>query len=193
MLDGSYSPTAKLPYTIYPAAFNLTRPITDMSLRGGQGITHLHYTGTPLWKFGYGESYTTFALSVEPPPLVADGVHVNAYLAAEEQAYTVRVENTGSVAGGTRVLGFVTCDDPAVGFPRQRLFGFAGVESLAPGEAATVALKLPTPKQLSVADADGKQWLHPAAFSLHVGGPPGEAAAVVQALELRGGAGPVRV
>ena len=28
VLDGSYNPTAKLPYTIYPAAFNLTRPIT---------------------------------------------------------------------------------------------------------------------------------------------------------------------
>ena len=57
VLDGSYNPTAKLPYTIYPAAFNLTRPITDMSLRGGEGITHLHYTGKPLWKFGTGERF----------------------------------------------------------------------------------------------------------------------------------------
>jgi hypothetical protein len=31
-----------------------------MSLRGGSGVTHLHYTGTPVYAFGFGLTYTTY-------------------------------------------------------------------------------------------------------------------------------------
>lgn len=196
VLDGSYNPVGKLPYTIYPAAFNRTRPITDMSLRGGEGITHLHYTGEPLWKFGFGISYSSFAVSVvNRSQLVVDSTEIHAFVAKQtrpqENSYTVRVKNVGSMAGGTRVLGFVTCDDPDVDFPLQRLFGFTGVGLLAPGEEATVTLQLPTPKQLSVADTAGQQWLHPASYSLHIGtGPPGEESgqlsSIVRTVELQG-------
>ena len=189
VLDGTFNPVGKLPYTIYPAAFNLTRPITDMSLRGGEGITHLHYTGAALWKFGSGSSYTKFAVSiVSRPLLVLNGTEVETFIAqsAQGQSYSVRVQNVGAVPGGTRVLGFVTCDDPEVYFPKQRLFGFNSVDLLEPTASTTVTLKLPTPKQLSVADEAGRQWLHPASYSIHIGtGPPGDAEVTVHKLVLR--------
>lgn len=189
VLDGTFNPVGKLPYTIYPAAFNLTRPITDMSLRGGEGITHLHYKGAALWKFGSGSSYSKFAVSiVSQPSLVVNGTAVENFIAqpAQGHSYSVRVQNVGTVPGGTRVLGFVMCGDREVDFPKQRLFGFNGVDLLAPGASATVTLKMPTPKQLSVADEAGQQWLHPASYSIHIGtGPPGEEEATVHKLVLR--------
>jgi hypothetical protein len=150
-----------------------------MSLRGGEGITHLHYTGATLWKFGSGRSYSNFAVSIvsRPPLLVVNGTEVATFIAQSVQghSYSVRVQNVGAAPGGTRVLGFVTCDDPDVNFPKQRLFGFNGVDLLTPGASTTVTLKLPSPKQLSVADEAGQQWLHPASYSIHIGtGPPGE-------------------
>ena len=157
-----------------------------MSLRGGYGITHSHYTGTPLWKFGHGLSYTSFDVVVEtePQPPAPSGWTAASFAAATrarsnagaqgintELAYSVRVTNTGAVGGGLNVMGFVTAPK-AVGFPLQRLFGFVGVEWLHPGASRLVQLPLPTARQLSVADAEGQQWLHAAEYTIHIGGPP---------------------
>lgn len=68
-------------------------------------------------------------------------------------------------------MGFVTAPK-AIGFPIQRLFGFVGVEWLDPGASRVVHLPLPTARQLSVADAEGQQWLHAAEYTIHIGGPP---------------------
>jgi beta-glucosidase len=168
VLDGSYSPTGKLPYTIYNAAFNTTRPITDMSLRGGQGITHLHYEGKPLWPFGSGLSYTEWSLALLESSAEAGldwgGHNVTAQnlRANDAPPLRIRVTNAGAVAAAMRVLGFVTCgsdtDERLSSFPRQRLFGFAAVPTLAPGAAAVVEIAAPTARQLSIADATGRQW-----------------------------------
>ena len=180
VLSGDYNPTGKLPVTVYPAAFAATRPITDMSLTSVDGITHLHYTGTPLWKFGAGESYTKFSVSqVDDTPDSAtyspdDFAPSPNFLTAKTLSisgagsYELEVTNTGTVAGGFKLLGFVTCDDASVGFPVQRLFGFAGLESLAPGESRTVSLPRPTARQLSVADARGHSYLHPASYTVRI-------------------------
>ena len=73
------------------------------------------------------------------------------------------------------MLGFITMSkqaQDAFGFPLQRLFGFVGVDWLGPGASRIVKLPLPTARQLSVADADGQQWLHAAEYTVHIGGPP---------------------
>lgn len=159
-----------------------------MSLRGGQGITHLHYTGNPLWKFGSGLSYTRFSIAID-----SDSTHtamdtvagaLDDLLAA--RYYSLRVKNTGGVAGGLNVLGFITCvNSSSIGFPRQRLFGFVGSGSIAPDDTHSVSLSMPTTQQMSVADVEGNQWLHPAAFLVHIGGPPLEAQ-LVMPLNLQG-------
>lgn len=121
VLTGAHNPTGTLPVTIYPAAFGSTRPITDMSLRGGQGITHLHYTGTPLWPFGHSSSYTTFALSTAAAAAgtAGDTAALAGFgRAAVGRHYSLTLTNTGGLAGGFTVLGFITSDD-APGFPLQ--------------------------------------------------------------------------
>eukprot|EP01043_Picozoa_sp_COSAG02_P081350 COSAG02_NODE_19829_length_863_cov_0.637435_1_plen_73_part_10 len=73
-----------------------------MSLRGGEGITHLHYTGAPLWKFGSGSSYSKFTVSiVSQPPLIVNGTSVENFVAqpAQGHSYSVRVQNVGTVPG----------------------------------------------------------------------------------------------
>jgi|EP01043_Picozoa_sp_COSAG02_P027497 beta-D-xylosidase 4 len=154
-----------------------------MSLRGGEGITHLHYTGTPLWKFGHGLSFSSFEVTIEAEPRPPGAGWTAESFAAATHAdvidsapgYSVRVTNTGAVGGGFNVMGFITMskeDQEAFGFPLQRLFGFVGVEWLRPGASRVVNLPPPTGRQLSVADADGQQWLHAAEYTVHIGGPP---------------------
>ena len=46
------------------------RNISDMCLRCKGGITYKYYTGKPLWEFGYGLSYTTFAFEVSSPKML---------------------------------------------------------------------------------------------------------------------------
>eukprot|EP00041_Stephanoeca_diplocostata_P034273 m.1156162 g.1156162 ORF g.1156162 m.1156162 type:complete len:985 (+) comp24492_c0_seq2:78-3032(+) len=68
VLFGDRPPTGRLPVTIYDESFIAHRNssahnITDMSLRSVDGVTYMHYTGTPLWPFGFGLSYTTWSVS----------------------------------------------------------------------------------------------------------------------------------
>eukprot|EP01084_Bolivina_argentea_P317683 550836_1 len=61
IIYGMSAPAGKLPTTIYDSSLLSERPsIMDMSLRGGKGITYRYYTGTPVYPFGFGLSYTTF-------------------------------------------------------------------------------------------------------------------------------------
>lgn len=57
------------------------------------GRTYRYYTGTPIFTFGYGLSYTTFLLVI--------GEIGSDY-------FKVLVTNTGSVAGDDVIMGFFT-------------------------------------------------------------------------------------
>ena len=57
---GDRAPGGRMPVTVYDESMNADRNITDMSLRktnrttSAQGLTYMHYEGSPLWPFGFG-------------------------------------------------------------------------------------------------------------------------------------------
>ena len=184
VLRGVANPVGTLPWTIYPASFVATRPITAMAMRAGQGITHLYYEGQPLWKFGFGLSYTTFTYkklndSADP--------HLDARQTTTTpttMTVQVSVTNTGTRAGAHAVQLFVTSSD-FEDFPRQRCYHFALTGTLSPGGATTLTMPLPTQKDLAVADKSGKRWLHPAAYTIWVG-LPREAGSIQHEMQVLG-------
>lgn len=140
VLFGDVNPSAKLPIT-FPAADADTPANTPEQFPGVDGVAkyseglQVGYRWfdaqgrTPLYPFGHGLSYTTFAfsgLSVRP---VGDGALA-----------TFTVRNTGRRAGADVAqlyLGFPA----AAGEPPRQLKGFSRV-SLAPGQAQRVTIHL---------------------------------------------------
>ena len=109
---------------------------------------------TPLFPFGYGLSYTSYAYS---------GLHATGI---ESVTFTVR--NTGKRAGAE--IAEVYAGLPAEAKePPRRLVGWAKV-SLAPGESKTVTVKI-EPKLLSIFSEQKNDWeLLPGEYTFFVGG-----------------------
>ena len=79
VLFGDYNPSGRLPVTFYKSADQLP-PFDDYSMKGR---TYRFFTGDPLFPFGHGLSYTTFAYrNLKSGPDI-----------------TVEVQNTGTRAG----------------------------------------------------------------------------------------------
>jgi len=146
---GETNTFGKLTVTWYPASFSDQVKITDMGMRpnkktGNPGRTYRFYTGTPVFKFGFGLSYTTIATWLSAPASVSLSA-VNAEL-TKTRAKTstvaqlsVAVKNTGSSAGDEVVMVFVAPPNAGLdGAPLQSLVAYDRVK-LAVGEE--VALK----------------------------------------------------
>ena len=54
LLSGDANPSGRLTQTVYEGAWNGVRSIAEMGLRDAGGITYMHYTGDPLYRFGFG-------------------------------------------------------------------------------------------------------------------------------------------
>lgn len=115
------------------------------------GRTHRFFTGTPVFRFGHGLSYTTFesSLAWANNRATAD-VQVPAFSisteAAIDGAFTsvaACVTNTGKMVGDEVILLMIKPPTSAVelGAPRQQLAAFTRI-SLRPGEAKTATLAI---------------------------------------------------
>lgn len=190
-LFGEVSPAGRLTTTFYDNSINTRRNISDMGLRDLGGITYQHYTGTPLWNFGFGLSYTTFSFTVHTntegsndersgssiPSItttaaaVADH-HPRHYSSQGREPspagpYTVVVTNTGRVVSDCVVLGFLSSnhtDAPA----NKELFDFDRVRHLAPGASATVYLTIPA-QVLRLVDKRGIETVRPGRYAIEIG------------------------
>ena len=129
VLFGDYNPGGKLPVTFYRSTDDLP-DFLDYSMKNR---TYRYYTGQPQYAFGFGLSYTTFALGkarLSKTSMKADG----------KVTLTVPVTNTGKCEGSETVQVYVKAlDDP--GAPIKALKGFQKL-SLAPGETASATITL---------------------------------------------------
>lgn len=131
VLFGDFNPQGKLPVTFYTGDAQLP-PFDDYRM---QGRTYRFMHDTPLYPFGHGLSYTTYAYGT--PRYAAGRLEVD-------------VTNTGSMAGTEVVQLYLRRPDDAEG-PVKTLRGYT-LLSLAPGEKSTASFDL-TPELFEWWDA----------------------------------------
>src|SRR4030095_12910289 len=131
VLFGDYNPGGRLVQT-WPRSLDQLPPIMDYDIRHGR--TYMYFKGEPLYPFGYGLSYTSFAFSklrVSAPSLSArSSIRVS-----------IDVRNTGGRTGEEVVQLYVKNLESSVTSPIQELKGFKRV-ALRPGEMRTVTIEL---------------------------------------------------
>ncbi|MDC0708717.1 glycoside hydrolase family 3 C-terminal domain-containing protein [Stigmatella sp. ncwal1] len=171
ILTGKVNPSAKLQETFpvrtedTPTAIEF--PGLNQQAHYGEGvfIGYRYYDKkniTPLFPFGFGLSYTTFAYS--EMTLSASSIKDTGSLTVQ-----VKVKNMGKVAGKEIVQLYVREEVPAVSRPEKELKAFAKV-ALQPGEEKTVSFTL-NPRDFAYYNAQLHRWtVNPGRFDILVGG-----------------------
>ncbi|SOD51529.1 beta-glucosidase [Pseudoxanthomonas wuyuanensis] len=178
-LAGDFNPGGRLPVTFYRSTKDLPPYVSyDM-----QGRTYRYFSGTPLYPFGHGLSYTTFAY--DTPRLSTQMLK-----AGEPLRVSVRVRNSGSRSGDEVVQVYLepnaTEQRPQLAPHQQQppirtLVGFRRI-TLKPGQSREVRFELDA-RSLSNVDRAGQRAVEAGDYRLFVGGgqpgtgAPGEAAA----------------
>lgn len=151
VLWGDVNPSGVLPFSVLPEDYVDKAAMSNMNMRadaasGYPGRTYRFYTGTPLYPFGHGLSYTTFTLKWDSSRggQPRDRASTTEVLpgAGQPLSYSVVVTNTGETAGAKVVQLFVSppAQDRVRGTPAKSLFGMQKVH-LAPGKSATLTFK----------------------------------------------------
>ena len=146
VLFGDYSPAGRLGQT-WPTGDVQLLPMMDYNLRHGR--TYMYAKEKPLYPFGYGLSYTTFAY---------EGLSLSASKVDSEATVqvTVKVRNTGKRAGDEVVQVYVQHLGSKVERPQMELKGFRRVHIEAGAtQAVTMDLK---PRDLAYWDAAAHEW-----------------------------------
>ena len=158
VLFGDSNPGGKLTTTWYTGDATLP-PIGDYDLRKGR--TYLYYQGAPLYPFGHGLSYTSFAYR---------GVRVSPDVIGPDEATTVSVDvqNIGGRAGDEVVQLYIHDAFASVPRPFKELRGFQRVH-LEAGQTTTVSFPL-AGKALAFWDVTSHGWrVEDGLFDLAVG------------------------
>ena len=157
VLFGDHVPSGKLPITIPRSAGHLPAFYNHKpSARRG----YLFDNVTPLYAFGYGLSYTTFAVEnvrLERNTISRDG----------STRVLVDVTNTGAREGMEVVQIYIRDRVSSVTRPIKELRGFKKI-SLRPGEKLVVDLEI-TPESLAFYDIDMRYVVEPGEFTIMVG------------------------
>lgn len=172
LLFGEYSPSGKLPVSFERrwednAAFDsyyAKKGERRVEYREGVFLGYRHFDRSgikPLFPFGYGLSYTTFAYSkLEITPTSSD--------LSGPVTVAFDVTNTGSVAGSEVAELYVSDSHSSVPRPAKELKGFAKVP-LQPGETRRVTLSLDR-RAFSFYDVKKHAWTaEPGTFAILAG------------------------
>jgi beta-glucosidase len=158
VLFGKTDPGGRLPLTVYASAAQVP-PQDEYDVT--KGFTYMYVNGKPLFAFGHGLSYTTFAydnLKLDAKQIAADGkivVHVD-------------VANVGQRAGDEVVQLYVHQEVCSVKRATEELRGFQRL-TLQPGEKKTVTLEMPAEKLAFYDEKTHGFLVEPGAFDVMVG------------------------
>jgi beta-glucosidase len=161
VLFGNYNPSGRLAISVarhsgqLPIYYNY-KPGKADRIRPG----YVDMPATPLYPFGFGLSYTSFAysnLKIEPAEIHPGG----------EAKVSMDVKNTGDRAGVETAQLYIHERYAPISTPVKNLRGFERV-ALNPGETKTVTMKL-TPEELQLLDIDMRWKVVPGDFDIMAG------------------------
>ena len=158
VLLGDYNPAGRLPITFPIAEGQL--PLYYNHKPTGRGDDYVDLTGSPLFPFGFGLSYTTFeysGLRIEPATIGRDGSAV----------VYCRIRNAGPMAGDEVVQLYLRDVLASVARPVLELKGFLRLH-LEAGEEREVAFPL-SKDDLKMLDQRLQWVVEPGAFRVAVG------------------------
>ena len=155
-LSGKNDPAGRLPVTFYTGVSQLPN-FEDYSMANR---TYRYFKGTPLYRFGYGLSYTTFKYSDLTIP--KESIDPNSPLDAD-----VTVTNTGSKAGDEVVQAYLKFPD-VPGAPMLALRGFQRIH-LDPGASQKVHFELKN-RDLMMVTNSGNPIIAAGDYTISIGG-----------------------
>jgi beta-glucosidase len=157
VLFGDYNPAGKLPVSV-PRSVGQLPIYYNRKPTAKRG--YLFANKDPLFPFGYGLSYTTFAYSKPNVSTAQIGP-------AGQTKVSVMVTNTGKLAGDEIVQLYIRDLVSSVTRPVMELKDFKRI-SLSPGESKTVEFVI-TPDKLSFFDLNMNRTVEPGWFDVMVG------------------------
>ncbi|MFG3496667.1 glycoside hydrolase family 3 C-terminal domain-containing protein [Streptomyces sp. NPDC047886] len=168
VVAGDVSPAGRLPQTWYAADGDLA-DLLDYDVIGGRQ-TYLYFDGTPLFPFGHGLTYTSFAYTDLTAERETDP-------AAGRDAGRVRVAftvaNTGAVASDEVAQLYARAVAPSVARPHRELVAHRRVH-LAPGARERLEFEVPV-SALGFWDvAHGRWTVEPGTYELLAGASSGD-------------------
>jgi beta-glucosidase len=129
VLFGDYNPAGRLPVTYYKSLEDLP-PFEDYQM---EGRTYRYFRGEPLFAFGHGLSYTTFAYS----DLQLSAKTISPH---ETLSVSLKVTNTGHCAGDEVVQLYIQQPQASIPRPIKELKAFKRV-ALNPGQTKTITFQ----------------------------------------------------
>lgn len=156
ILFGDYNPAGRLPVTFYKGDDDLP-DFSDYSMKNR---TYRYFTGTVLYPFGYGLSYTRFTYDqLSVPNTIAKGKRIS---------ISVRVTNTGERDGDEVAELYISHHGQKGPAPLLALKGFQRIQ-LKAGESRVLSFTL-RPDDLSIVNEEGKLYQPGDRISISVGG-----------------------
>ncbi|WP_281337405.1 glycoside hydrolase family 3 C-terminal domain-containing protein [Flavobacterium eburneipallidum] len=171
VLLGKVNPSGKLPWTM-PNKIEDSSAHATNSFPGDKSVTYsegilVGYRWfdtkkvTPLYPFGYGLSYTSFAFN---------NVKTDKKIYSEDETIqvSVTVKNIGKVEGKEVVQVYTSKSDSKISRAAQELKGFQKVD-VKPGDSCIVPIHIPV-KELAYYNVETKKWtVEPGKYTLKIG------------------------
>ncbi len=172
IMDGEVSPSGKLTDT-WPVSFNdfpstemgfskLDDNVDEETYAEGIFVGYRYFDTfgvTPVYEFGYGESYTDFSITTDSVTADADKVTV-----------TATVTNTGDTYSGKEVVEvYFSAPEGSLVKPYQELAAWGKTDELKPGESQTLVISFDTADMSSYDESKSAYVMEDGYYYIRVG------------------------